>query len=116
MHRTNPVERAVRTWKNHFTAGIAGIPPSFPIANWCWLMAQSNMTLNMLRLCWLSPRLSAHKAMEGSFLFDATPLAPLGKEVLVHLKPSQRHAWGYHATKVWYLSHTANHSITGAFG
>ncbi len=33
MHRTNPAERAVRTWKNHFTAGIVGIPPSFPIAN-----------------------------------------------------------------------------------
>jgi hypothetical protein len=35
MHCTNPAKCAVRTWKNHFTAGIAGIPSSFLIANWC---------------------------------------------------------------------------------
>jgi hypothetical protein len=35
MHRTNPAEHAVRTWKNHFTAGIASISSSFLIANWC---------------------------------------------------------------------------------
>jgi hypothetical protein len=48
MHCTNPAKRAVRTWKNHFTAGIAGILSSFPIANWCGLTPQSNMTLNMM--------------------------------------------------------------------
>jgi hypothetical protein len=35
MHCTNPAKHAVRTWKNHFMADIAGIPSSFPIANWC---------------------------------------------------------------------------------
>ena len=35
MHCTNPAKRAVWTWKNHFTAGIAGILSSFLIANWC---------------------------------------------------------------------------------
>jgi hypothetical protein len=35
MHRTNPAKRAIQMWKNHFTAGIAGIPSLFPIANWC---------------------------------------------------------------------------------
>jgi hypothetical protein len=109
MHRTNPAERAVRTWKNHFTAGIAGIPPSFPIANWCRLTAQTDMTLNMMRPCRLNPLLSAHEAMNGSFSFDATPLAPLGTEVLIHLKPSRRLTWGYHAAKAWYLSHATNH-------
>ena len=97
MHRTNPAERAVRTWKNHFTAGIAGIPPSFPIANWCRLTTQSDMMLNM------------YEAMDGSFSFDVTPLAPLGTEVLIHLKPSSRLTWGYHAAKAWYLLHATNH-------
>jgi hypothetical protein len=109
MHRTNPAERAVCTWKNHFTAGIAGIPPSFPIANWCRLTAQTDMTLNMMRPCRLNPLLSAHEAMNGSFSFDATPLAPLGTVVLIHLKPSRRLTWGYHAAKAWYLSHATNH-------
>jgi hypothetical protein len=33
MHRTNPAKRAVHTWKNHFTAGIARLPPLFPLAH-----------------------------------------------------------------------------------
>ena len=49
MHRTNPSERVIRTWKNHFLAGIAGLPKSFPIANWCRLTRQWDATLNMLR-------------------------------------------------------------------
>jgi hypothetical protein len=67
------------------------------------------MTLNMMRPCHLNPLLSAHEAMDGLFLFDATLLAPLGTKVLVHLKPKQRKSWGYHVTKAWYLSHAANH-------
>jgi hypothetical protein len=109
MHCTNPAKRAVRTWKNHFTAGIPGIPSLFPITNWCQLTPQSNMTLNMMHPCHLNPLLSAHKAMEGSFLFNAMPLASLGTKVLVHLKPTQGKSWGYHAVKAWYLSHAANH-------
>jgi hypothetical protein len=35
IHRTNPAERAIQTWKNHFLVGIAGLPKSFPVANWC---------------------------------------------------------------------------------
>jgi hypothetical protein len=90
MHHTNPAKRAVHTWKNHFMAGIAGLPPSFPLAHWCQLMTQSNAKLNMMHPCYLNPLLSAHKALEGTFLFDTTPMAPISMEVLVHQKPSQR--------------------------
>ncbi len=109
MHCTGPAKRAVHTWKNHCTAGIAGIPSLFSINIWCRLTPQSNMTLNMVHPCCLNPLLSAHKAMDGLFSFDAMPLAPLGTKVLVHLKPTQRKSWGYDSAKVWYLSHAANH-------
>ena len=33
IHLTNPAERAIRTRKNHFIAGMAGLPKSFSIAN-----------------------------------------------------------------------------------
>jgi hypothetical protein len=33
IHCTNSAEQAICTWKNHFTAGIASLPKSFPIAN-----------------------------------------------------------------------------------
>jgi hypothetical protein len=67
------------------------------------------MTLNMMRPCCLNSLMSAHKATEVSFLFDAMPLAPLGTKVLVYLKPTQPKPWGYHTAKACYLSHAANH-------
>jgi hypothetical protein len=88
IHHTNPAKRAVWMWKNHFTTGIADLPLLLLIANWCRLTPQSDMTLNMMRPCCLNPLLSSHKAMDGSFLFDATPLNPLGTKVLMHLKPT----------------------------
>ena len=88
MHCTNPAERAIRTWKNHFLAGIAGLPKSFPITNWCCLTKQCYATLNILSPFCQNPLLSAHEALAGSFSFNATPLAPLGTEVLVCMKPN----------------------------
>ena len=90
IHHTNLAEHAIRTWKDHFLAGIAGLPKSFPIANWCRLTTQCDATLNMLRPCCQSPLLSANEALKGSFSFDATPMAPLGTEVLIHMKPNRR--------------------------
>ena len=105
----NPAERMIRTWKKHFLTGITGLLKSFPIANWCRLTKQCGATLNMLRHCHQNPLLSAHEELEGTFSFDATPMAPLGTEVLVHMKPNQLSTWGYHASKAWYLSHLPNH-------
>jgi hypothetical protein len=48
IHCTNSAKRAIRMWKNHFTAGIASLPKSFPVANWCCLMKQCNYIVNML--------------------------------------------------------------------
>jgi hypothetical protein len=109
MHRTNPAKYLVRTWKNHFTAGLAGLPPLFPLAHWCQLMLQSNTTLNMMCLCCCNSLLSAHKVLERTFLFNAMPMALLGMEVPVHQKPDQHNMWGYYAAKAWHLSHAIAH-------
>jgi hypothetical protein len=68
-----------------------------------------NITLNMLCPCCQNPLLLAHKALKGLFSFKATPMAPLGTEVLVHMKQYCQHMWGYHASKAWYLLHAAKH-------
>ena len=47
--------------------------------------------------------------MEGMFSFDATPMLPVGTKTLIHLKPVQRHSWGYHALKVWYIGPSLKH-------
>ena len=48
---------------------------------------QCDITLNMMRPCTLNPKLSAFEAMEGMYSFDATPMAPVGTEILMHRKP-----------------------------
>ena len=109
MHRTNPAERAIRTWKNHFVAIRAGTPSTYRLSNWCKDLEQTDITLNMMRPCTQNPKLSAHEAMEGMFSFDATPMAPIGTECMVHVKPSRRQTWGYHAIKAWYFAPALNH-------
>ena len=47
--------------------------------------------------------------MNGSFSFDATPMAPPGTEVLVHLKPSRRSSWSFHAANGWYIGPALKH-------
>ena len=49
MHRRNAAERAIRTFKNHFLAGLASCPPDFPISEWDRLIPQAQLTLNLLR-------------------------------------------------------------------
>jgi hypothetical protein len=110
IHCTNSAEQAICTWKNHFTAGIASLPTSFPITNWCCLANQCNYTINMLCPCCQNPLLSAFEAMEGSYLFDATPMAPPGTKVPVHLKPTYCKSWSFHASNGWYIGPSLKHS------
>jgi hypothetical protein len=109
IHRTNFAERDIRTWKYHFTAGIANLPKTFPIANWCCLTNQCNYTINMFCPCHQNPLLLSFKAMEGSFLFDTTPMAPPGTKILVHLKPTHCKSWAYHASNSWYIEPSLKH-------
>jgi hypothetical protein len=51
IHHTNLAEHEIHTWKNNFHPGIAGLPKTFPIANWCHLTNQTDFNINMLRPC-----------------------------------------------------------------
>ena len=108
-HRTNIAERSIRTWKCHFGSMRAGTPPTFPLANWCRMMEQCDIVLNMLRPCTINPLVSAFDVMEGHYSFDATPMAPMSTEMLMHLKPVRRHSWGYHTLKAWYIGPSRKH-------
>ena len=58
IHRINAAERAIRTYKNHFTAGLCSVHPNFPIAEWDRLLPQSELTLNLLCVSRVNPKLS----------------------------------------------------------
>jgi hypothetical protein len=102
LHRRNAAERAIRTFKNHFIAGLCGVDKNFPLHLWDKLLPQAELTLNLLRGSRINPKLSAHAQMHGNFDFNRTPLAPPGIRVLVHIKPSERTTWSPHGTDGWY--------------
>jgi hypothetical protein len=59
MHRRNWAERAIRTFKDHFLAILAGVDAAFPPYLWDLLLPQAELTLNLLRQATLNPRISA---------------------------------------------------------
>ena len=109
IHRRNASECAVRTFKNHFIAGLASTDPNFPLSNWCRILPQAELTLNLLRASRLNPKLSAYAQLEGTFDFTCTPLAPPGTPVIIHEKPTTRQTWALHGTDSWYLGPALHH-------
>ena len=117
MHRNNPAERAIQTWKDHFLAGLASIHLNFPMNECDCLIPQANITLNLLRASRIHPHLSAYASLFGQFDFNRTPLAPPGTKIVIHLKPNQRPSWGFHGQEGWYIGPAMDHyrNITGYF-
>jgi hypothetical protein len=109
LHRQNASEQAIRTFKNHFIAGLCTTDPNFPLILWDRLLPQALITLNLLRTSRINPRLSAWAQVHGLFDFNRTPLAPPGTRVLVHEKPDLRGTWSPHAVDGWYLGPAMNH-------
>ena len=109
IHRRNSSERAIRTFKNHFIAGLASTDPNFPLSNWCRLLPQAELTLNLLRASRLNPKLSAYAQLEGTFDFTRTPLTPPGTHVIIHEKPTIRQTWAPHGTDGWYVGPALHH-------
>ena len=86
-HRINAEEREIRTFKNHFIAGLCTAHKHFPLNKCDSLLPQAVMILNLLRTLRLDPKLSAHALLNGLYDFNATPMAPLGSMILVHENP-----------------------------
>ena len=109
QHRRNAAERAIRTFKNHFIAGLASLPAAFPITEWDRLLPQALLTLNLLRNSRLNPKLSAHSFVHGIHDFNKNPLAPPGTRVVAHEKPLHRKTWDIHGKEGWYVGPAIEH-------
>jgi hypothetical protein len=77
-HRCNAAERAIRTFKEHFVAGIFSVDPYFPMHLWNRLLPQAEITLNLLRTYYLHPQLSATAHYHGLVDYNKTAFAPPG--------------------------------------
>ena len=88
---------------------IASVPPGFPIAYWCQLLDQVNLSVNIVRPFWQNPKLSAWVGIEGEYHFDSTPIAPPGSAMLMQIKPSDCTTFGLNAKKTWYMGPCFQH-------
>jgi hypothetical protein len=104
-----PVEKAMQTYKSYLKSMTASLPSSFPISYWCRLLEQCDLSVNTVCPRRLNPKLSAWTAMEGEFHFESTPLAPPGSQMLMQVKPGNRHTFGLNAKKAWYTGSCLNH-------
>jgi hypothetical protein len=101
VHCRNAAERAIRTFKNHFIAGLCSVDKDFPLHLWDRLLPQAILSLNLLRGSRINPKLSAWAQLFGAFDFNRTPLAPPGVRVIVHEKPDKRSSWSPHGVDGW---------------
>jgi hypothetical protein len=77
-HRLNAAERAIRTFKEHFVAGLSSVDPAFPLHLWDRLLPQAEITMNLLRTSRLHPQLSAAAHFHGLVDYNKTAFAPPG--------------------------------------
>jgi hypothetical protein len=109
LHHHNGAEQAIRTFKNHFIAGLCSTDKLFPMNLWCRLVRQAEITLNLLHALHLNPRLSTYAQLNGAFDYNATPLAPPGIKCIIHEKPGQRGSWAPHSIDGWYVGPAMEH-------
>ena len=107
-HQTNPAERAIETFKNHFITIISGTDPDFPLNCWDLLVPQAVITMNLLPPSWINPAISTYTQISGNCNFNDTPLALTGCKVVIHNRATERSFWADHGTQGFYIG-PANH-------
>jgi hypothetical protein len=108
-HRRNAAERAIRTFKEHFVAGLSSVDPTFPLHLWDRLLPQAEITLNLLRTSRLHPQLSAAAHFHGLVNYNKTAFAPPGCNIIAHEKPGKRRTWAPHGQHGYYLLPAMHH-------
>jgi hypothetical protein len=112
FHCTNEADRAIRTLKEHFKAGLDTVNPDFPAHLWDRLFPQAEITLNLLRSSRLHPQLSSDAHYHGLIDYDKTAFGPPGCKIVAHEKPSQRRTWAPHGQPGWSLGPAMNHCLS----
>jgi hypothetical protein len=108
-HRRNAAERAIRTFKEHFVAGLSSVDPTFTLHLWDRLLPQAEITLNLLRTSRLHPQLSAAAHFHGLVDYNKTAFAPPGCKIIAHEKPGKRRTWAPHGQHGYSLGPAMHH-------
>jgi hypothetical protein len=108
-HRRNATERAIRTLKEHFFAGLSSVYSAFPLHLWDRLLPQAEITLNLLRTSRLHPQLSAAAHFHGLVDYNKTAFSPPGCKIIAQEKPGKRRTWAPHGQHGYSLGPAMHH-------
>ena len=108
-HWSNAAERAIRTFKSHFLSILAGVAPDFPRNLRNVLLSQTELTLILLRQATLDPSIFAWSYFHGPLNYDATPIEPLGCDIIAHKKKGKRHYWDFRGATGWNVGVALQH-------
>ena len=109
IHRSDAAEQEIRTFKARFLAVLSGVAPDFPQLLWDLLLVKTEMTLNLLRQSTFNRTISAWEYFDNPFQYDATPLGPLGMNVMIHKNAFQRHSWDFRGKDGWSVGAAMDH-------
>jgi hypothetical protein len=108
-HRRNEAERAIRSFKDHLIAGICSTYKAFPMHLLGRLLPQEVITLNMLRISKIHPKLSASTHIDGQYDHNRAPMSPPGTRIIAHETPNRRRTWAPHGQDGWYIGPALEH-------
>jgi hypothetical protein len=108
-HRRNAAERAIRTFKEHFVAGLSSVDPTFPLHLSDRLLPQAEIALNLLRTSRLHPQLSAAARFHGLVDYNKTAFSPPGCKIIAYEKPGKRRTWAPHGQHGYSLGPAMHH-------
>jgi hypothetical protein len=108
-HRRNTTERAIRSFKDNLIAGICSTDKTFPMHMWDRLLPQAEITLNMLRISRINPKLSASTHIDGQYDYNRTPISPPGTRSIAHETLNSRRTWAPHGQDGWYIGPDLEH-------
>ena len=83
LYRSLIAEWEIQIFKHYLISGLSSCDPKLPLHLWLRLIRQALLTLNLLLLEKLNPRLSAKDFLNIAFNLNQTPLAPPGTKVLI---------------------------------
>ena len=109
FHRRNVAEGSIKTFKNHFLAGLASCNPQCPLRKWNRLLTQAAITLSLLQNTRVNKKLSAYTFLFDQFDFNKYPLKPPGTHVVVHPIPCNRAFFCFHGKYCWTIGPMLDH-------
>ena len=102
-------EGYIHTFKAHFLSVLAGVYPAFPNFMWYNLLAQTELTLNLLSQATLNLSISTWEYFNVAFDCAATSLGLIWYRIIIHATSNKRQSWDQTGREGFRVGPTLHH-------